>query len=195
MVPFSRGVGAAFGDVTRPDLPAVRAPVPRLLAGVEPLGEYQSSGLTDATFLVRDPGGRVVQVSRLLHLVLSGIDGQRAVSEIATCVSTEFGRPVSTSHVEYLLDHKLAPLGLLARADGVPGPASPGWDQGILALRFRCTLIPEAGVQFFARLFRPLFTPAVVVVALGGLIVSDTWLVRTGQIGRASCRERVLVTV
>jgi putative peptide zinc metalloprotease protein len=190
VVPFSRGVGAAIGDVTRfdvtrPDLPAVRAPVPRLLAGVEPLGEYQGSGLTDATFLVRDPEGRVVQVSRLLHLVLSGIDGQREVSEIAARVSAEFGRTVSTGNVEYLLDHKLAPLGLLARADGAPGPANPGWDQGVLTLRFRCTLIPEAGVQFFARLFRPLFTPAVVVAALGGLIVSDVWLVRVGQLDTA----------
>ena len=190
MVPFSRGVRAAIGDVTRfdvtrPDLPAVRAPVPRLLAGVEPLGEYQGSGLTDATFLVRDPEGRVVQVSRLLHLVLSGIDGQRAVSEIAARVSAEFGRTVSTGNVEYLLDHKLAPLGLLARADGAPGPANPGWDQGVLTLRFRCTLIPEAGVQFFARLFGPLFAPAVVVAALGGLIVSDVWLVRAGQLNTA----------
>jgi putative peptide zinc metalloprotease protein len=185
VVPFSRGVRGAIGDVTRPDLPAVRAPVPRLLAGVEPLGEYQGSGLTDATFLVRDPEGRVVQVSRLLHLVLRGIDGQREVSEIAARVSAEFGRTVSTGNVEYLLDHKLAPLGLLARADGAPGPANPGWDQGVLTLRFRCTLIPEAGVQFFARLFRPLFTPAVVVIALGGLIVSDAWLVRTGQLDTA----------
>jgi putative peptide zinc metalloprotease protein len=190
VVPFSRGVRAAIGDVarldvTRPDLPAVRAPVPQLLAGVEPLGEYQGSGLTDATFLVRDPAGRVVQVSPLLHLVLSGIDGQRGVDEIAARVSAEFGRTVSTGNVEYLLDRKLAPLGLLARADGGPGPANPGWDQGVLTLRFRCTLIPEAGVQFFARLFRPLFTPAVVVVALGGLIVSDAWLVRAGQLGSA----------
>ena len=190
MVPFSRGVRAATGDIarfdiTRPDLPAVRAPVPQLLAGVEPLGEYQGSGLTDATFLVRDAAGRVVQVSRLLHLVLSEIDGQRSVTEIAAHVSAEFGRTVSTGNVEYLLDRKLAPLGLLARADGAPGPANPGWDQGVLTLRFRCTLIPEAGVQFFAGLFRPLFTPAVVVIALGGLIVSDAWLVRTGQLDPA----------
>jgi putative peptide zinc metalloprotease protein len=190
VVPFSCGVRAAIGDVnrldvTRPDLPAVRAPVPRLLAGVEPLGEYQGSGLTDATFLVRDPAGRVVQVSRLLHLVLSEIDGQHSVTEIAARVSTEFGRTVSTGNVEYLLDRKLAPLGLLARADGAPGPANPGWDQGVLTLRFRCTLIPEAGVQFFARLFRPLFTPAVVVVALGALIVSDAWLVHGGRLNSA----------
>jgi len=190
VVPFSRGVRAAIGDVTslditRPDLPAVQAPVPQLLAGVEPLGEYQGSGLTDATFLVRDAAGRVVQVSRLLHLVLSEIDGQRSVTEIAAHVSAQFGRTVSTGNVEYLLDRKLAPLGLLARADGAPGPANPGWDQGVLTLRFRCTLIPEAGVQFFARLFRPLFTPAMVVVALVGLIVSDAWLVRTGQLDPA----------
>jgi putative peptide zinc metalloprotease protein len=190
VVPFSRSVRAATGDVTRldvtrPDLPGVRAPVPQLLAGVEPLGEYQGSGLTDATFLVRDPAGRVVQVSRLLHLVLSEVDGQRSVTEIAARISTEFGRTVSTGNVEYLLDRKLAPLGLLARADGAPGPANPGWDQGVLTLRFRCTLIPEAGVQFFAGLFRPLFTPAVVVIALGGLIVSDTWLVHTGQLAPA----------
>src|SRR5713101_3031343 len=99
VVPFSRGVRAATGDVirldvTRPDLPAVRAPVPQLLAGVEPLGEYQGSGLTDATYLVRDPAGRAVQVSRLLHLVLTEIDGQRSVTEIAARVSTEFGRTV-----------------------------------------------------------------------------------------------------
>jgi len=190
VVPFSRGVRAATGDIarfdiTRPDLPAVRAPVPQLLAGVEPLGEYQGSGLTDATFLVRDAAGRVVQVSRLLHLVLSEIDGQRSVTEIAAHVSAQFGRTVSTGNVEYLLDRKLAPLGLLARADGAPGPANPGWDHGVLTLRFRCTLIPEAGVQFFARLFRPLFTPAVVVIALVGLIVSDAWLVRAGQLDPA----------
>ena len=40
-------------------------------------------------------------------------------------------------------------------------------------------------MQFLARLFRPLFTPAVVVAALGGLIASDAWLVRTGQLDSA----------
>jgi len=184
VVPFSRGV-KAVGDLTRPDLPAVRAPVPRLVPGVELLGEYQGSGLTDVTFLVRQQGGQVVQVSRLLYLVLSGIDGYRTPGDIAARVSAAFGRGVSPDNVEYLLDRKLAPLGLLARADGGPGPANPGWDQGILTLKLRCTLIPEAGVHFFARLFRPLFSPPVVIVALGGLIASDAWLLRGGQLGPA----------
>ncbi len=54
---------------------------------MEQFGEYQGSGLTDATYLVRNPGGKVVQVSALLHLVLSGIDGGRTISEIAARVT------------------------------------------------------------------------------------------------------------
>ena len=50
---------------------------------MELLDEYQGSGLTEATYLVRRPGGQVMQVSRLLYLVLDGIDGQRTLAEIA----------------------------------------------------------------------------------------------------------------
>ena len=41
-------------------------------------------------------------------------------------------------------------------------------------------------MQFFARLFRPLFSPFVVVVVLACLIGSDTWLFRSGQVIAAS---------
>ena len=93
------GHAITHGASTVPDLP-VRAHVPQLAPGVELLGEYQGSGLTEATYLVRNPGGQVVQVSRLLHLVLSGIDGRRTVSEIAARVSAAFGRTVSAGNIE-----------------------------------------------------------------------------------------------
>jgi hypothetical protein len=57
--------------------------VPQLLPGVELVGEYQGSGLAEATYLVQKPGGQSIQVSRLLYLVLAEIDGIRTVSEIA----------------------------------------------------------------------------------------------------------------
>ena len=89
---FSRGSGTASGTMICPD---PRKPVldgndtaqGAEAAGVEQFGEYQGSGLTDATYLVRNPGGKVVQVSALLHLVLSGIDGGRTISEIAARVT------------------------------------------------------------------------------------------------------------
>ena len=99
------------------------ADVPQLIPGVEQLGEYRGSGLAGATYLVRNARGQVVQVSGLLNLVLTGIDGRRPVSEIAAQVSAASGRPVSASNVEYLLASKLAPLHLVTAASGAPDHA------------------------------------------------------------------------
>jgi putative peptide zinc metalloprotease protein len=163
---------------------AARAPgwadaevIPRLAAGVELLGEYRGSGLTKSSFLARNPSGRVVHLSRLLYLVLSGIDGSRTVAEIAARVSVTFGRTVSAGNVEYVLANKLAPLGLVAGA-----AEADRRDPMILTLKLRRTLIPAAGVQHIARLFAPLFAPPVVVVLLGTLVAADAWLVRSGAI-------------
>ncbi len=167
--------------------PQTGTQVPRLAPGVESLGEYQGSGLAVVTYLARHPSGRVVQLSRLLHLVLTGIDGRRTVAEIAEQVTAVFGRTVSVGNIEYLVASKLAPLGLLE--GGEPARAGAGaarQSSGLLALKLRCTLIPEAGVQLLARLFRPLFSPFVVVVVLACLIASDTWLFRSGQVIAAS---------
>jgi putative peptide zinc metalloprotease protein len=166
--------------------PAAGAYVPQLAPGAEQLGEYQGSGLTHATYLVRNPGGKVVQVSWLLHLVLSGIDGSRTISEIAARVTADFGRTVSVGNIEYLLANKLAPLGLLAVGDGAhQGAAAAGQDQALLALKLHRTLVPAAGVQHIANLFRPLFNPVVVAAVLTGLIASDAWLIRGRRIESA----------
>ena len=153
---------------------------------MEQFGEYQGSGLSEATYLVRNPGGQVVHVSRLLDLVLSGIDGNRTVNEIAARVSADFGRTVSAGNVEYLLTHKLAPLGLLATDESAgPGAGVVRQESAILALKVRRTLIPASAVQHVARLFQPLFSPLVVVSMLACLVTSDVWLFRTGRLGSA----------
>jgi putative peptide zinc metalloprotease protein len=158
--------------------------VPRLAPGAELLGEYQGSGLTDATYLVRNPAGKVVQISRLLDLVLSGIDGTRTTTEIAARVTTDFGRTVSAGNVEYLLVNKLAPLGVLA-IEGADQAAAADPAQALLALKLHRTLVPASGVQHIANLFRPLFNPVVVAAVLIGLAVSDAWLIRGGRIESA----------
>jgi putative peptide zinc metalloprotease protein len=170
------------GEARRDDIGGT---VPRLAPGVEQLGEYQGSGLTEATYLVRHPGGQVMQLSRLLHLVLTGIDGSHTVAEIAEQVSAAFGRTVSVGNIEFLLANKLIPLGLLDTGveAGPTGAQQPG--PALLALKLRFTIVPAAGVQYLARLFKPLFYPPVVVVLLACLIVSDTWLFRDGRLAPA----------
>ena len=152
--------------------------VPRLAAGAELLGEYQGSGLGEVTFLARNASGRIVHLSRLLWLVLSGVDGCRSVGEIAARVSAGSGRSVSAGNVEYLLAKKLAPMGLVAGEGAGQVAARP--DPMILALKLHRTLLPEAGVQVVARLLGPLFSPLVVVAVLGALASADVWLVRSG---------------
>ena len=171
-------------DEQRPAAPdQTAALVPRLAPGVERLGEYQGSGLAEATYLVRHPGGQVVQLSRLLHLVLTQIDGHRTVAGIAEQVTAAFGRTVSVGNIEFLLANKLAPLGLLDPGeDGGPGTGAQPQNAALLALKLHRTLIPAAGVQFLARAFKPLFNPFVVVLVLACLVVTDTWLFRGGRV-------------
>jgi putative peptide zinc metalloprotease protein len=157
------------------------AGAPKLATGVEQLGEYRGSGLTEATYLARNPDGRVVHVSRLLHLVLSEVDGTRTASEIANRVTAAFGRTVSSGNVEYLLANKLAPLGLLATSDQAGSAHVVGQNQAILALRLRRTLLPAPAVQQVARLLRPLFSPVAVVAVLACLIASGAWLIGSGR--------------
>jgi putative peptide zinc metalloprotease protein len=153
--------------------------VPTLLPGVELLGEYQGSGLAEATYLVQKPGGQAIQVSRLLYLVLEEIDGVHTVSEVAERVSGAFGRTVSADNVGYLLASKLAPLGLAPGGGAHATP--PPQDQPLLGLKLRHTMIREAAVQHLANVFKPLFHPVVVTVVLASLIGSDAWLVRSGK--------------
>jgi putative peptide zinc metalloprotease protein len=153
--------------------------VPALLPGVELVGEYQGSGLAEATYLVQKPGGQAIQVSRLLYLVLEEIDGTRTVSDAAGRVSAAFGRTVSADNVGYLLASKLAPLGLVPGGGAHATP--PPEDQPLLGLKLRHTMIREAAVQHLANVFKPLFHPVIVTVVLASLFGSDAWLVRGGK--------------
>jgi putative peptide zinc metalloprotease protein len=95
-----------------------------------------------------------------------------------------FGRAVSASNVEYLLERKLAPLGLVPGRPGT-GPAGAGGQAPILALKLRRTLVPAPAVQHIGRLFRPLFSPLAVPAVLGCLTGSDIWLFQSGRAGAA----------
>ncbi len=96
---------------------------------------------------------------------------------------------MSADNVGYLVTTKFAPLGLAPGGD--PASASPGEDQQLLTLKLRHTVVQESGVQVLARVFKPLFSPVVVVAVLGSLLGSDAWLVRGGRF--ASAFEYVLL--
>jgi putative peptide zinc metalloprotease protein len=166
---------------TEPVTAPAETPAPRLAEGVELIGEYEGSGFKEPPHIVRRADGQVIQLSRLLYLVAEAVDGERDPEAIAAAVTERFGRTVSPENVEFLVDKKLRPLGVLAAADG----SSPKLSKRppLLALRYRKAIVPERAVARAASVFRPLFWPPVLLGLLAGLIALDAWIFFSHGIG------------
>ena len=159
-------------------------PAPALAAGVELIGEYRGSGYRESPCLVRR-GGRTVEMSPLLFTICAAIDGKRSVHEVAAVVSASCGRHASAADIEYLIDHKLQPLSVLAPTDPVgadddaPGPRK----QPALTLVIHRALLSGAAVRRCVRPLQALFRPQAVTATLVALLCMDVWLLRTGRMG------------
>ncbi|MEV5237748.1 hypothetical protein AB0K89_01185 [Streptomyces cinnamoneus] len=156
--------------------PAAEAVVPRLGAGLRLHGEYQGSGFNEPKYIARRGDGQVVQLSRLLHLVASAIDGHRDLHAVARHVSAGYGREVSAENIAYLVEHKLEPLGITVppgqEDDRVQGPRS----DLLLALKGHRVVFDERRVNAIARSLAWLHRPLVVVAVLLLAAAMDVWL-------------------
>ena len=154
------------------DQPGSAAP-PRLAEGVQLLGEYKGSGYSQPPSLVRRPDGQVIQMSRLLYLVASRIDGFRGPAAIAELVSHDLGRSLSAEQVRYLITAKLLPLGIVAGQDA---PAAAPKAGPLLTLRARGTLVPERVANAAGAFLRPLFWWPIVAMVVVSVAALDYWL-------------------
>jgi putative peptide zinc metalloprotease protein len=148
---------------------------PRLAPGIELLGELKDSGFAEPRSLVRRADGQVIQLSRLLYMVSSLMDGTRGPDDIASAVSAELGRTLTGEQVRYLITAKLAPLGIVA-GQGAPvlPTASP-----LLALRARVTLLPERAACAAGTFLRPLFRLPVIGAVIVSVAALDFWIFTT----------------
>lgn len=155
---------------------ALLFPIPRLSAGLRLHGEYQGGGFIEPRYLARRGDGQVVQLSRLLHLVASSIDGVRDTETIAHRVSARYGREVSADNVGYLIGNKLQPMGITVPpgqdGDHVDGPRS----DLLLGLAGRRTLLSERQVARITRSLTWLHHAPVVAAVLLAAVALDVWL-------------------
>lgn len=147
---------------------------PRLAEGVELFGEYEAGGFIEPTYLAGRRDGQVIQLSRLLYLVASHLDGNADSHEVAGKVRSESGRAVSASNVDFLIERRLAPLGLIAPAQGEAAPAPIATP--LFALGLRAAMVPAGVVKVLTRPFLGLFRIPVVVAVLVALVAVDVWL-------------------
>jgi putative peptide zinc metalloprotease protein len=163
--------------------------------GITLLGQVQGSGLTAPAFLVRRPDGQVIQLSHLLHTVVTRIDPRKSPDDLACAVSASYGRTLTVQGLQMLVETKLRPLGLVTDLDEKPEAARlqvlPS-STPLLSLGLRGTLFPERTVLRMADILAPLFNPVVVVVALVALLAMDLRLALGGQVMAAL--QQVLAT-
>ncbi|MEU2423861.1 hypothetical protein ABZ619_23010 [Streptomyces sp. NPDC007851] len=177
-VPGPGGWPVTYEQVATGNLPVVEAPspVPRLSAGLRLHGEYQGSGFTEPKYIARRGDGQVVQLSRLLYLVASSVDGVRDAEAIAHRVSARFGREVSGENIRFLVEKKLEPLGVTVpegqEDDEVDAPRS----DLLLALKGHRVIFDERRTMKIARSLAWLHRPAVVALVLGSAVAMDVWL-------------------
>ncbi|MEV6834876.1 hypothetical protein AB0N17_10215 [Streptomyces sp. NPDC051133] len=178
-VPGPGGWPVTYEQVTTGTLPIVgmpAGPVPRLSAGLRLHGEYQGSGFTEPKYIARRGDGQVVQLSRLLYLVASSVDGVRDADTIAHRVSARFGREVSGENVRYLVENKLEPLGVCLPEGQEDGEVDAPRSDLLLALKGHRVIFDERRTARIARALAWLHRPAVVVAVLLAAVAMDVWL-------------------
>ncbi|MBO0655563.1 hypothetical protein J1792_23115 [Streptomyces triculaminicus] len=165
---------------------------PTLVAGIELVGEFEDSGYCEPPHLVCRPDGQIVRLPALLYQVVRGLDdrharradGETAMARVAAELSRETGRHFAPEHVAYLIDEKLAPLGITTHSDGSPPPPTAKSDP-FLAFRFRLAVLPEHVTWFLSGLFAWLFRPLLVAFGLGAFLACEIWLWATQDTGAA----------
>src|SRR5581483_18027 len=140
--------------------------------------------------------GQVIQLSRLLYLLTTAVDGQRDLVQVAATVSEQFGRVVLAPQVLYLIDNRLRPVGLVV-ADPQAGTEAPAkikkTSDPLLALKFRVAVIPKRAVWRIGGVFVPLFWPPVILAAVTGFIGLDGLLLARGALGQTAPSTLALV--
>jgi hypothetical protein len=154
--------------------------------GLDLIGEFKESGFDEPPRLVRRPDGQMVQLTKLLFTTLEAVDGSRDHAAIAAEVSRTLGRKATADNVEFLLEQKLRPLGLLKAPDGSNPPLKKS--NPLLALRWRMVLSSERLTNRITAPFSILFRRPIVLLLVPAFFAVSIWILFFHGVG-ASARQ------
>lgn len=165
---------------------------PCLCEGTELMGQMEDSGFEETPYLVRRADGKVIQLPQILYVLAEQLDGQKGYEQIAQGVTGAVGAELEPDDARFLVDEKLAPLGLVAgpaaaaaaqeRQEEQAGQPKPGED--LLALTWKAKVVPEGASHVITTVFRPLFFGPLVLMIVGAFLALEGWLFFSHGIGQ-----------
>ncbi len=152
--------------------------------GVELVGKYEGSGRQTERYLARRPDGAYVELTRLLYLVISSLDGLRTSAEIATVVGQKTESDISAENVEYLLE-KLHPLGLIEANLGHEDVKPLDRPEMALGLRVKKHVVPAGSVRATTRVLQHLFHVPIVIAVVVAFVALVIDMILTGHLSNS----------
>ena len=180
-------VGSPTGSRDGGPLPAQGATVAQVAShaeGLELLGVLEGSGYREPPWLVRRADGQMLQLTPVLFSVLEAIDGHRTSAEVADAVQAARGFAIDPEDIEFLIEEKLLPIGVLRLPDGsepVLRRSNP-----LLGLRGRVVMVGASRTAALAQRLSPLFRPTVVLAITALFVATSWWLFSTEDLGAAT---------
>ena len=175
------GPGSTTRSVTLPAYEPATAPA--RADGAELIGEFESSGYREPPALVRRADGQVARLHPVLYEVAKRLDGRQPLPRLARAIARETGIELTADQIGYLVDSKLAPLGISNYCDG--SPPAIGKANSILAVRFRVGVIPERAANVIGGLFAWLHRPVAVFAGVLAAVIGEGWLLTFQNLPRA----------
>ncbi len=126
---------------------------------------FETSSI-EPLYLVHLPNGRKFQVSQDMAAALRLLNGRNSPENLAQQLSIQMRRTVTEQEVDWLINEKLAPLGILAALDNQARATPSKPNREALALRFKVPLLSEKVLRPFTSLGQYLFAKPVLICLL-----------------------------
>jgi putative peptide zinc metalloprotease protein len=154
---------------------------PRRADGVQLLGQLAGSGFSESQWLI-SRGASFLQVSELLYRVTASCDGTLTLGEIAALLTEETSWRVEEEHVRVLIEHKLAPLGLISTASAQRAPQLDV--DALLRVGMRMKTLGPPVLDRVTAVLRWLYVPVLVLGALGAIAFAHVVLYTSDALSR-----------
>lgn len=146
-----------------------------VISEVELIGKAKDSGFNKPYFLIKTRGKKYIQLTELLFQIVAAMVNCNDLQIVAKIVSEKNQKILSKQQIEYLIEQKLIPLGIVYSTDNKSN-TTVETQKSLLGLNLSNTLLSEKIVKNIANFLSPFFILPIVLIIILVLAFFEFWL-------------------